>query len=138
MALEGVSCRKIAATLNEERVLTPATYAGLSVARPGPYTGLWSSERISEMLRNETYIGNMVQGRTAKISYKSRKSIRQEHDKWVVVENTHEPLVDREAFQKVQMLVASRKHTRSRTYDFLLKGLIFFHECGYPMAVINR
>ena len=138
MALEGVSCRKIAATLNEERVPTPATYAGLSVARPGPYTGLWSSERISEMLRNETYIGNMVQGRTAKISYKSRKSIRQEHDKWVVVENTHEPLVDREAFQKVQMLVASRKHTRSRTYDFLLKGLIFCHECGYPMAVINR
>ena len=36
------------------------------------------------------------------------------------------------------MLVNSRKHTRSRTYDFLLKGLIFCHECGYPMAVLNR
>lgn len=36
------------------------------------------------------------------------------------------------------MLVNSRKHTRNRTYDFLLKGLIFCHECGYPMAVINR
>ena len=32
----------------------------------------------------------------------------------------------------------SRKHTRSRTYDFLLKGLIFCHECGYPLAVLNR
>lgn len=39
---------------------------------------------------------------------------------------------------KVQQLIASRKHTRSRTYDFLLKGLLFCHECGYPMAVINR
>ena len=38
----------------------------------------------------------------------------------------------------MQLLVRSRKHTRSRTYDFLLKGLIFCHECGYPMAVINR
>ena len=35
------------------------------------------------------------------------------------------------------MLVNSRKHTRSRTYDFLLKGLIFCHECGYPMAVLT-
>ena len=64
MALEGVSCRKIATQLNEDHVPTPATYAGLTVANPGPYTGLWSSERISEMLQNETYIGNMVQGRT--------------------------------------------------------------------------
>ena len=52
MALEGISCRKIAAALNEERIPTPAMYAGLPVAAPGPYTGLWSSERISEMLRN--------------------------------------------------------------------------------------
>ena len=138
MALEGVSCRKIATQLNEDHVPTPATYAGLTVANPGPYAGLWSSERISEMLQNETYIGNMVQGRTVKISYKSKKCLKQDRKNWVVVENTHEPLIDKEAFQKVQALLNSRKHTRSRTYDFLLKGLIFCHECGYPMAVINR
>ncbi len=39
---------------------------------------------------------------------------------------------------KVRMLVNSRRHTRSRTYDFLLKGLVFCHECGYPLAVLNR
>ena len=78
LALSGMSCRKIATTLNEEGVPTP------------------------------------------------------------VVEGTHEPIIDPETFQKVQLLVNSRKHTRSRTYDFLLKGLIFCHECGYPMAVLNR
>ena len=138
MALEGVSCRQIAAQLNAEGVLTPAAYAGLPVAKPGPYTGLWSSERISEMLRNETYMGNMVQGRTVKVSYKSKKCLRQAREHWVVVENTHEPLVDRETFETVQALVASRRHTRSRTYDFPLRGLIFCHECGCPLAVINR
>ena len=138
MALEGISCRQIATQLNAEGVPTPAAYAGLPVGRPGPYTGLWSSERISEMLQNETYIGSMVQGRTVKVSYKSKKCLRQARENWVVVENTHEPLIDRETFEKVQVLVASRKHTRSRTYDFLLKGLIFCHECGYPLAVINR
>ena len=138
MALDGMSCRKIAMKLNEEGIPTPATYCGWKVGKPGPYTGLWSSERISDMLQNETYLGNMVQGRMVKVSYKSKKCLRQDRENWVVVENTHEPLVDRETFQKVRMLVNSRKHTRSRTYDFLLKGLIFCHECGYPLAVINR
>ena len=138
MALDGMSCRKIATTLNEEGIPTPATYCGWKVGKPGPYTGLWSSERISEMLQNETYIGNMVQGRQVKISYKSKKCLKQDRENWVVVEGTHEPLVDAETFRKVQMLVESRKHTRSRTYDFLLKGLIFCHECGYPLAILNR
>ena len=138
LALSGMSCRNIATLLNQEGVPTPATYAGLPVARPGPYTGLWSSERISDMLQNETYIGNMVQGRSVKISYKSKKCLRQDPANWVVVEGTHEPLVDVESFRRVRMLVNSRKHTRSRTYDFLLKGLIFCHECGYPLAVLNR
>ena len=138
MALSGMSCRQIATRLNEEHVPTPATYAGLPVGKPGPYTGLWSSERISDMLQNETYIGNMVQGRSRKINYKTKKCIRQQPKDWVVVEGTHDPLIDRETFDKVRRLVDSRKHTRSRTYDFLLKGLIFCHECGYPLAVLNR
>ena len=138
MALEGISCRQIAVQLNREGVPTPASYAGLPVARPGPYTGKWSSERISEMLQNETYIGNMVQGRSVKISYKSKKCLKQPRENWVVVEGTHEPLVDRETFQRVQMLIKSREHTRSRTYDYLLKGMIFCHECGHALSVINR
>ena len=138
LALSGMSCRNIATLLNQEGVPTPATYANLPVVRPGPYTGLWSSERISDMLQNETYIGNMVQGRSVKISYKSKKCLKQNPANWVVVEGTHEPLVDAETFRKVRMLVNSRRHTRSRTYDFLLKGLIFCHECGYPLAVLNR
>ncbi len=138
MALSGISCRQIAVQLNAEKIPTPAMYAGLNQGRVGPYAGMWSGERISEMLQNETYIGNMVQGRTVKISYKSKKCLKQNRENWIVVEGTHEPLIDRETFQKVGLLLSSRKHTRSRTYDFLLKGLIFCHECGYPMAVVNR
>jgi len=138
MALSGISCRQIAVQLNDEKIPTPAMYAGLKQGRVGPYARMWSGERISEMLQNETYIGSMVQGRTVKISYKSRKCLKQSRENWVVVEGTHEPLIDRETFQKVGLLLNSRKHTRSRTYGFLLKGLIFGHECGYPMAVLNR
>lgn len=138
MALAGISCRQIAVRLNAEKIPTPATYAGLTLGRTGPYSGQWSSERISDVLQNETYIGNMVQGRSKKVNYKSKKCIRQERKNWVVVSGTHEPIIDRDVFHKVNMLLGSRKTTRCRTYDFLLKGLIYCHECGHPLAVINR
>ena len=125
MALEGISCRKIAAQLNMENIPPPSVYAGLPVGKTGPYTGLWSGERVSDMLQNETYIGNMVQGRTRRINYKTKRCIRQARQDWIVVEGTHEPVIDRETFQKVRVLIDSRRHTRSRTYDFLLKGLIY-------------
>ena len=138
LAISGMSCRQIAAALNSEGVPSPAAYAKLPVSKPGPYSGLWSSERISAMLQNETYIGNMVQGRMVRLSYKSKKCLRQAPEDWVVVEGTHEPIVDAETFNKAQLLISSRRSTRSRTYDFLLKGLIFCRECGHPLAVLNR
>ncbi|MCI5572377.1 MAG: recombinase zinc beta ribbon domain-containing protein, partial [Faecalibacterium prausnitzii] len=95
-------------------------------------------QRISEMLLNETYMGNMVQGRQVKISYKSQKCRKLPAESWVVVEKTHEPLVDRETFCQVRLLVNSRKGTRSRTYDYLLKGIVYCHECGARMTVSNR
>lgn len=138
LALGGTSCRQIAVLLNEAKVKTPAIYAGLTQGRFGPYTGKWSSERIADILQNQIYIGNMVQGKSKKVNYKSEKCIKMAKKDWIVVPNTHEPLINRETFDHVQLLVNSRKTTRIRTYDFLLKGLIFCHECGYPLAVLNR
>lgn len=57
MALDGMSCRKIATTLNKEGVPTPATYCGWNMGCKDPYAGLWSSEHISEILQNETLPG---------------------------------------------------------------------------------
>ena len=90
------------------------------------------------MLKNEVYIGSMVQGRVQKVSYKSKKFRKLPKEQWTVVENTHEPLIDKETFQKVNALIQSRNRTRSCTYDFLLKGIIFCHECGHPLGVMNR
>jgi len=137
LALDGKSCREIAVILNDEKIPTPSQYAKINVTVNGPYSGKWSSERVTFMLRNEVYIGNMVQGRVQKPSYKTKKCKKLPPDEWTVVEGTHEPIIDTETFYKVQQLIDSRKHTRSRTYEYPLKGLIHCHECGYPLAVLN-
>lgn len=139
LALDGKSCRQIAMILNAENIATPALYAKIKPSeKKGPFSGKWSSERVSDMLQNEVYIGNMVQGRVRKVSHKSDACRKLPRDKWIVVENTHEPIIDKATFEKVGMLIKSRYHTRSRKYDYLLKGLIFCNECGYPLGVINR
>ena len=138
LALEGKSCREIAIILNAEKIPTPAQYSNLKPKRKGPYSGKWSSERVSWMLQNEVYIGNMVQGRSQKVSYKSKKCRHVPRENWIVVENTHEPIIDKVLFDKVGMLIKSRFRTRSRTYDYLLKGIIYCHECQYPLGVLNR
>lgn len=139
LALEGKSCRQIAMILNEEKVPTPAQYSNLTLPEhKGPYSGKWSAERVTWTLKNEVYIGSMVQGRLQKVSYKVKKCRHMPKEEWKIVENTHPPIVDKETFKKVSMLIESRHNTRLRTYDYLLKGIIVCHECQYPLAIINR
>lgn len=139
LAKDGKSCRQIAVTFNEENIPTPAQYAKIKPSKKrGVFSGKWSSERISAMLQDEVYIGNMVQGRVRSLSYKADKPNKVPKEEWVIVENTHEPIIDKETFEKVGLLIKSRTYTRSCKYDFLLKGLIFCHECGYPLGVMKR
>lgn len=138
LAASGVSCYEIAVMLNREKVTSPAEYAGIMPNTKGMYKGLWSAERVTFMLQNEVYIGNMVQGRSKKINYKSEKTLRIPQSDWIVVENTHEPIIDRDTFDSVQTLINKRRSTRTRTHNYLLKGLVHCHECGYLLSVINR
>ena len=133
MALDGVSCRQIAAMLNEEGVPTPATYCGWNMGRKGPYAGLWSSERISDMLQNETYIGNMVQGKYGSVSYKTKQNKPRPKSEWYIVEGTHEPIIDRELWDRVQALIEQR----AKPFDVGTIGLFARKarcaNCGYTM-----
>lgn len=137
LALEGLSGRSIAQVFTDENIPTPGEYAN-AIYRVTPTTHYWKSEFIHTMLRNEIYIGNMVQGRKRKVNYKSKKEISMPKEQWIIVKNTHEPIINKKDFYDVQMILDKRIPTRSRTHEYLLKGLVFCHECGYLMGVANR
>lgn len=79
--------------------------------RKNPNADLWSSPTVYQMLHNQLYVGDMVQGRHKKVSYKSEKTIWLPQSQWIVVENTHEAIIDRGTFETVQMMLKER--TRS-------------------------
>ncbi len=69
---------------------------------------LWKYFAISDMLVNEIYIGNMVQGKYGSVSYKTKQNNPRPKAEWYIVEGTHEPIIDRELWDRVQALVVQK------------------------------
>lgn len=128
--LEGKSTVQIAYILNDEHIPTPSQTMGQKY-RLSP---LWKHDTISRMLRNEMYIGNMVQGKQTQINYKLKKPIHHKRDEWIVVPNTHEPIIEKEKFYAVQEILKSKACTRKKSRDILLRGLLVCKECGKKLG----
>ena len=113
MVLSGNGASRIAKTLNEEGIPNPTLYKqqqGLNFApcQKSRVPGLWSTASVRTILTNQTYAGDLVQGRHKKASYKSKKIVTLPKDKWIIVPNTHEPIIPREMFEQVQRLCYER------------------------------
>lgn len=113
MVLSGYGATRIAKTLNEEGIPNPTLYKqqqGLNFApcQKGRVPGLWSTASVRYILTNQTYAGDLVQGRHKKASYKSKKILVVPKAKWIIVPNTHEPIIPREMFEQIQRLCYER------------------------------
>ncbi len=137
-ASSGNSCRNIAHNLNLDKIPTPSQYALSHGQKVAKQSTTWSDSRVREILLNEVYIGNMVQGRMKKLNYKSKKNIRLPKKEWKIVKNTHEPLIDLNTFQKATEMINLRKQTRVKSLDYTIKGFVYCHECGKKMYCSSR
>lgn len=85
------------------------------------------------------YIGNTVQNKRSRISYKNRKLRSNPKEQWNMVENTHEPIIDKKVFDKVQKMVIVQKYNRNeKKHKFLLDGLLFCYECKHKIGVRGK
>ena len=130
---EGNGFQKIATILDGENIATPSKYLGMSRKRE-----TWSPKTIRAILINEVYIGSTVQNKCTSISYKIKKKRKKNPEEYIRVENTHEAIVSKELFDKVQEMIKSKKSVSLPKHDFLLKGLLFCHNCGRKLRVCYR
>ena len=108
--------------LNEDGITPPQEYYYQKKNKKNPRrtNGLWSESVVKSMLRNEAYIGHMIQGKVGTVSYKNSKIICKGKDEWIKAENTHEPIITIELWDRVQALLAKNVKTRKhkhRTYS---------------------
>lgn len=135
--LSGNSLRGIARELNNEGVPCPTKYKELTstykCANIKRY--LWNMETIKRIVTNPTYCGNMAQHRQEKINYKVDKFKKISRENWIVVENTHEPLISKEKFELAQRLISKKiNHNIRDKAPHLLNGLVFCKDCGQKMT----
>ena len=139
MCLEGLSFFKIAKQLTNQGVKTPAGY--YSFEWKSNYNlkyGEWHSKTIGDILTNQMYIGDMVQNRRNKVNYKVKKVIRNNPKDYIIVENTHEPIIDKEIFYEVQKRIPKNVGRNEKKENHLLDGLLYCGDCGQRISITSR
>ena len=134
---QGYGKTAIARMLNDRGIPNPTEYKrlkGLRYKQPkAKNSTLWKYFAISDMLVNEIYIGNMVQGKYGSISYKTKQNKPRPKSQWYIVEGTHEPIIDRELWDRVQKMIKER----AKPFDVGTIGLFARKarcaNCGYVM-----
>lgn len=98
--------------------------------------GIWRPQTVKGIATNKMYLGHMVQGRWKKQSYNSKRLLELPESQWIVVENTHEPIVTQELFDKVQKeLDKNKRYAAKNEKKHLFQGLLKCKECGHNMSI---
>lgn len=133
LCLQGTTKRHISFYLNEHGVPSPTAYRrakGLPVSSTSD-DPMWGDRAIWNILTNPIYTGDLVQGRRRVKSYKVHEIEAVPEDEWVTVPDTHEAIIDKESFEKVQALLKrdTRSAPKSRELH-LFSGFLRCADCG--------
>lgn len=138
---DGIGPTEIANRLNKAHVVTPSGYKKTNYSSRLIDRDNWNISTVKKILLNRIYTGDMVQHTQTKVNYKSKKKITLDQSMWIVVENTHEALVDKDTFDYVNNL----RKRNTRNYEIktdrekrLLEGKLFCKECGNRLTVLYR
>ena len=139
--LSGMNKRGITYYLNDHGTLCPTAYKqqqGLKYNAPNAQGNpMWSTITIDTILKNCVYVGDMVQGRQRVKSYKIHIQEKVPEEEWFIVENTHEAIIDRETFAKVQSLLKRDTRTAPKSKQlYLFSGFLKCADCGRAMSRI--
>ncbi len=136
LTIEGHGPYEIATMLCEEKVETPATYfarqgRGVWKSRediPRPYS--WNGFAVGQILSKPEYMGHTVNFRSHKESYKDKRAVVHAPEDWLIFENTHEAIVDKETWELAQKLRKTPRRHDTIGEANPLTGLLYCADCG--------
>lgn len=137
LAKQGLGISRIRQILTDEKIMRPGAYSCNNYDRY--FDGLedkryvWSNNSVRDILRNPVYAGHLAGYKRPAISMKNQKRPCRLPEEWVVIENTHEPIIPPEEFELIQKLITSRRKSTPSGYENIFSGLIKCADCGYAM-----
>lgn len=142
MCIEGYGPMQISKKLNEQKAISPVVWKNKVgwkyKLEKVDHPELWTVSAIRRILSNPIYLGNTVNFRTKKKSYKSHSVVYLPKDEWVIFEDTHEAIIDRDTFDTVQKLREGVRRRVSIDGEMsIFSGLLYCADCGAKMY-LNR
>jgi len=143
LTLEGKGLYQIACILSDEKVLVPSHYLKMTgnskwqknVAHD-PYT--WGIHAIERIVQKQEYCGDVVNFKTSK-HVKDKRSTFQDKSEWIIFENVHEPIIDRQTYENAQRIYNSMKKKKAdkNGKHHPLAGLVYCSHCGGKMYIFR-
>lgn len=138
MFAQGYGKTAIARSLNDRGIPNPTEYKRLHGLRRRKSdmknSTLWKYFSIADMLSNEIYIGNMVQGKYGSVSYKTKQNKPRPKNEWYIVKGTHEPIIDRDLWDRVQSMLEEKAKPFTVGTIGLFARKVRCMNCGYTMC----
>ena len=134
--IEGLSPQNIAVRLNELGIPSPAEYKKLSGSNyktsfQTSSKAVWSHVSVRRILKNEIYLGVMIQGKRTTPNYKTKTVVTKAESEWLRVEGTHEAIISVRDFELVQELLRDDTHCRAGDVTVpVCAGRIYCGDCG--------
>jgi len=126
--LSGKGHDRIARELTQEGIPTPSQIAGKNNA-----SDRWGGSTVRLILTNPHYVGDLVQCRSTTKSVTVKDRLYRHPKDYIVVRNTHEPIISRKDFELVQQMIAQRKRIRPQAEVHLFTNTLFCADCGRGM-----
>lgn len=135
MSVSGMGPFQIARTLTQENIETPGYYQqklglGTGKTKTYKYPCRWAATTIQNMLEKPEYMGHTVNFRSTKESYKDKRQTKNPKEDWVIIENTHEAIVDPGTWETAQRCRTVKRRTDTTGEANPLTGLLYCSDCG--------
>ena len=136
MCVSGMGPSQIAKKLTAEKVLTPTEYwisIGRKTNKPPSVPNHWCPAMIANILKRQEYCGDIVNFRSTNKSFKNKKRVNRPESDWVIFENVHPAIIDRDTFALVQKIRESRHRQTRSGKTSIFSGLVFCEDCGQKL-----
>ena len=138
LCISGLGPTQIAKKLKADGVLTPSEYQrsiGVNCPTKLPeYPHKWCSHTVAEILDRQEYVGDTVNFRTYRQSFKLKKQLDRPQEEWKVFPNTHPAIIDRETFALVKTLRQHRRRPTRTGAVSMFSGLLYCADCGNKLG----
>lgn len=141
LCIEGNGNETIARILQDDKVLVPQAYwqskgmsRGGKKTQPNPYK--WCKTTIAKMLEQQEYCGDIINFKSYSKSFRNKTRVENPKENWAIFKDVHEPIIDRETWERVQELTKNSKRRKPKNENVkksVFTNLLYCGDCGHKL-----